>query len=95
VRGRLGRHLELVDLAAHDAGGALVEASEALARGRGEDAPAFAHEGDGHARQLARHEVADLLEEGDVETGGVGGGVAFGIVARAARHRMTSPPGTA
>jgi hypothetical protein len=35
------------------------------------------------------------LEEGDVETGGVGGGVAFGIVARAARHRMTSPPGTA
>jgi hypothetical protein len=75
--GRLGRHLEGVDLAAHDAGGTLVDVAEALARGRGEDAPALAHEGDGHAGQLACYETTDLLEEGDVETGAFSGVGAF------------------
>ena len=77
ARGHLGRHLELLDLAAHHSGGTLVEVADALARGRGDDAPALAHEGDGHARQLARDEAADLLEEGEVEVGARGGAGAF------------------
>ena len=65
----LGRHLEDVDLAAHDAGGTFVEVAEALAGGGGDNAPALTHEGDDHARQLACNKITDLLEEGGVEVG--------------------------
>ena len=44
-----------------------MDVAEALARGGGDDAPALAHEGDGHVGQLARHEVTDLLKKDDVE----------------------------
>jgi hypothetical protein len=49
-----------------------VEAVNALARGGGNNAPRLSHKRDDHVRQLARHEITNLLEEGYVEIGAFG-----------------------